>query len=794
MSISAGESGIIPAALAFLTIYNPSLSQNDDTIGDQIVYYYSKSIPSRAREKGGAIQHGENKELENEKSRQIGLAQGMVEFAKTFSDGQAVDSIETEKSRIILHNLEAEWWFLASIDLTRISSLPENKAITSPQKTPSKLDYSAREVSPPSLLLEQIIQAHQVFLLHHAQTLTQLLSRLGKPKFCLILGRFWDRFIRNWDVLLHGNPAVDIFNGLKLAAGGELGIGVGEEEWGSGEREVLEGFIGRTDGLVDLVVSRFGETDSVAQWNRDRALPEKDRSLIPADDWFSGQDPRPSDGVIFSGVGGISRASVKYISHWVVSLFKYGPSAYGVRDNPVAANRQRRKRAEFASSIADPRRTTMNKDLRQRHRSPPKSTDEQFHDFGIPAPIVGSSVITQNRLKQTQSNSNEGTVGKNESSHSTSTNAGSIFGTDTLMKYMTFGLYGSKSGTPSTDTLEHSLDKDSVEQTMGGKTPIKIYKHPLNTTNTPSNPPGYFMIGLQGDLNEENDSEDSSPQLDSATDREEVMEKEATSSRIMIRTLVVSRVERDSAGLVNELSLQPRETVKMSQDRLRVVVYVNRPFIFTFLFDLQTDNLAIPSFYRSLHHQLGPLQQPLLNSTSPGKVSERLSEASAPKSTAATRSSLPICDLVYDPYNSTVHTTIPNIPEPGSMMDEQAVLKSPWTRVEALSVHSQILNTYVSTRRRPFEIERTCKMNRGWWVVWMRLPHVAASQRMDEMVYREAFLIRKASDYEASRNKGSGGSWGRTGTPSSGWGPGKLAEGIGIDARQYIEGLVSLNR
>ena len=61
-------------------------------------------------------------------------------------------------------------------------------------------------------------------------------------------------------MLLHGNPAVEIFNGLKLAAGGELGIGVGEEDWGSGEREVLEGFIGRTEGLVDLVVARFGDS------------------------------------------------------------------------------------------------------------------------------------------------------------------------------------------------------------------------------------------------------------------------------------------------------------------------------------------------------------------------------------------------------------------------------------------------------------------------------------------------------------------------------------------------------
>ena len=248
-------------------------------------------------------------------------------------------------------------------------------------------------------------------------------------------------------------------------------------------------------------------------------------------------------------------------------------------------------------------------------------------------------------------------------------------------------------------------------------------------------------------------------------------------------------------------------------DRLRVIVYVVRrlahylfevmlmhrqrqPFIFIFLFELQTDSLAMPAFYRSIHHQLGPLQQPLLTSTSPQKVSERLWEASVPKSTASTKSSHPICDLVYDPTRLTVHTTIPNIPEPGTAVAEGlGDSGSSWNRVEALNVHTQILNTHASTRRRTSDFERTCKTSRGWWVVWMRLPH--ATQPRNTSLYREAFLIRKASDYTPPAVRKSSGRFGRdvSGSGASGgWGPGKLAEGIGIDARQYIEGLLSLNR
>lgn len=647
--------------------------------------------------------------------------------------------------------------------------------------------------------MEQLVQAHEVFLLHHAQTLTELFSRRPRPKFCAILKRFWDSFVWTWDVLLHGNPATDIFDGLKLAAGGELGIGVGEEEWGSGEREVLEGFIGRTDGLVDVIVSRFGEAPSIAGSARGPALAGKSDPPVPAEDWHQGQDPRPSDGVIFSGIGAIARPSAKHISNWVVSLFKHGRDAYGIRENPLAVNRRQRKRNGITSSGADARGLAKDKGQQDVQAAASKPTTAQLTDFGIPAPIVGNPAGAHTRQQKTLQQSNGDIKGKTEQSQPAAVNTESVFGADTLMKYMTFGLYGIRSNTPSANSVKRPSDVNERKGEKSEETGISgESKEHSSTPRGQSISPGYFMVGLQGDLDNDLGSGDEELELDSATEREDVLEKKATSSRIVLRTLVVQRTENSAALATTTPSTNPQSTSEGSaNDRLRVIVYVNRPFIFTFLFELQTDSLAIPSFYRSLHHQLGPLQQPLLNSTSPTKVAERVSEASMPKSTVSTRSSQPISDLVYDPYNLTVHTSIPNIPEPGSApsASEAAGNPPPWTRVEALSVHSQILNTFASTRRRPSEYERTCKTNRGWCVVWMRLPHVAASQQLNRMVYREAFLIRKASDYAAPAAKSSGGGWGRNaGAASSGWGPGILAEGIGIDARQYIEGLVSLNR
>lgn len=118
----------------------------------------------------------------------------------------------------------------------------------------------------------------------------------------------------------------------------------------------------------------------------------------------------------------------------------------------------------------------------------------------------------------------------------------------------------------------------------------------------------------------------------------------------------------------------------------------------------------------------------------------------------------------------------------------------------------------------------------------MRLPYQIDNKSNDKLGtlqsnisrstnYREAYLIRKASDYvstsysSASKSGGAGsffqlggnykrfslglGQGGKTASGrndssnsgADGWmNSGRLTEGIGIDARQYIEGLLSLNR
>lgn len=300
------------------------------------------------------------------------------------------------------------------------------------------------------------------------------------------------------------------------------------------------------------------------------------------------------------------------------------------------------------------------------------------------------------------------------------------------------------------------------------------------------------------------------------------------------------------------------------------------------LFEARTATLSYPAFYRHLHSYLAPLHKPLTISTSPNRVAARIAASSNPYTTTAGGAGpnvQPIYDLIYDPLHLTVHSSIPNIPEPGTASAEGLSTGSSstngpqWTRVEALNVHSQILATLGSARRAPNDIERTAKTSRGWWLVWMRLPPsqtlpdsmamatspalpaseggdlskkasvsslkqqsssssrndhdeeaistklpdhpiLAESQNLPTATLREALLIRRSREagppnIRNSRHGGgvsaSGSSLWRlglgsasntatTGGAAAGWGPRGLAEGVGIDARRYVEGLLSLSR
>ncbi|OTB12380.1 hypothetical protein K445DRAFT_321114 [Daldinia sp. EC12] len=796
-SISPPPATVVPAQLGFLAIFNPSLGPTDETMDDQIVYYASVNtqFKKRRHRSRGKPTDSISQEERNERLRQIGLAQGMVEFSRGFANGQPVDTIETEKSRVVLHELEPGWWILASIDLTKLPLPPRLDTPSSNQKDDASenVEYSSRELKPAALLMQDLLRAHSIFLLHHAASLSALFVRSRRSKFVSILGRYWDLYLSTWDVMLHGNPTTSMFGGIKIAACGELGVGVGEEERGSGEREVLEGFVDRTEGLIDLIVSKFGSSEFDADED-----PKGAEESAPK--WLgTGEEPGAEDGAIFLGVGALSRKSIRDVAYWMEDLYMWGEDAYGVRDSPSSTRQAKKpKKPRPASAKNNGGKRTSPPEANKPASPDAQSTQRKSTDVKEPEPAMP---------KPTEETVDGGGVNR--------------FMNYLKMGYGTHWTLGGSSGGESTEQ-----DGVAPAEISGDKTQSDSHRPP----KAPNTNSGHYLIGLLGNVEEAGhiEHDENIEQSDDPSDDVE------HNSRILLRTLTVEleNAKRPDAEITRDFGNQDRErsTTEPGQgsseaasqfdnqdlnksEKVRIVVYVNKPFIYTFLFRNRTDSLAWGELYRSLHYQLAPLRKPLATSTAyrPGRPDV------GPVGSH-------IFDLIWDTEAMTIHSTIPSIPSPIQMVQNTQPV---WSRAEAVNTHNQMLNTYISTSTDPSELERTCKTSRGWWIVWTRImekdgthtpvppppdssdtsqiPTLQHSGSTDSIgsqrsqpkstrsrgkVGKEIFLIRRAGEH--TRLRGLSGSYAEGG----GWADGasRLAQGIGVDTKRYIEGLLSLGR
>ncbi|PNP54471.1 hypothetical protein THARTR1_05028 [Trichoderma harzianum] len=814
MAAYASTGGIVPAQLGFLALFNPSLGQTDETIDDQIVYYASVSTQSSSRKRRRARTRptdGLSQEERHERLRQIGLAQGMVSFGRDFSDGAPVDTIDTEKSRVIAHELEPGWWILASIDLNKVPLPPRLPTKTGEQQE-ERYEYSSREMKPATLLLTDLLRAHSIFLLHHGSSLSALFVRYRRVKFIALLSRYWDLFLSTWNVMLHGNPARDIFGGINLAASGELGVGVGEEDRGSGEREVLEGLVSRVEGLVDLVVSRFGPDDPETESSKsDKIEPEP---------WLgSGKEPRAEDGAIFLGTGALSRKSLRDVTHWMEDLYTWGEHAYGIIESPTSTRRARGKKSTSKVPIVS--------------ESQPPKTDAAAPKAAEPTPEAGEPTSD---AQDTQPKAPEAAP----SQVNPELEAGRL---DKMVSYLTLG-YGSYWSFPGGggNSSEPANQHPAADGKSNAEPHLQSPKLPSSLESS-----GHYLIGLKGDIEDDSAAVND---VEGTIGSDDAEDGDDNNSRTVLRTLHVEledsaaenrpegTVIRDFGHEANPLTQSQAvggmlagfdsHDVNMAE-KLRVVVYVNKPFIFTFLFRLRTDSLAWDTLYRSLHYQLAPLRKPLLAST-----------RYRPERPDAGPVSSHIQDLVWDPPSLTVHSSIPNIPDffpDATASSSSSPSSSSWSRADAVSTHLHLLNIYAATRSRIADLERTQKTNRGWWIVWTRvlqrtaattpstttataLPlstihesassssltshtsHEASAQDKapssrrsstsasshspPPVVDKEIFLIRRASDHIGFRRATDDGASG------GGEGLGRLAQGIGVDTRRYVEELLTL--
>lgn len=94
----------IPSApvLSSLYIYNPTLGQTDSTVHEQLIFHFPPVENPSAQDVDRQL-------------RAIGLAQGIIQFARAFSPEESLREVRTQKGFSVPVEVERNWWMLAVI-------------------------------------------------------------------------------------------------------------------------------------------------------------------------------------------------------------------------------------------------------------------------------------------------------------------------------------------------------------------------------------------------------------------------------------------------------------------------------------------------------------------------------------------------------------------------------------------------------------------------------------------------------------------------------------------------------
>jgi hypothetical protein len=138
-----------------------------------------------------------------------------------------------------------------------------------------------------------------------------------------------------------------------------------------------------------------------------------------------------------------------------------------------------------------------------------------------------------------------------------------------------------------------------------------------------------------------------------------------------------------------------------------IVVYRQRPFIFTLVFESRTKSLDDKSYYLGLHRRLVSLVDPIFTDLSP--LDTRLPP------------NLQFYYLVLDPSKSIFESSLPSIPPiPTSDIDKKAeVDKMFLDHNDLIHLHQHIISLLlVSTSAS--DHEKYLRTSRNWWIYWTR--------------------------------------------------------------------------
>lgn len=99
------EKQLAPTLLSFF-IYNPKLGPKEGEEEKKILFYHPNEVEK------------------NEKIRNVGLCEAIVQFTRTFSPTKPAKSLHTQKNRQFFHEPEENFWMVMPVPLSRLYETP----------------------------------------------------------------------------------------------------------------------------------------------------------------------------------------------------------------------------------------------------------------------------------------------------------------------------------------------------------------------------------------------------------------------------------------------------------------------------------------------------------------------------------------------------------------------------------------------------------------------------------------------------------------------------------------------
>ncbi|GJJ77154.1 hypothetical protein EMPS_09513 [Entomortierella parvispora] len=203
-SSNAGPA-VTPPTLGYFCVYNPDFGPTDETQHEQLLYYVARKTVSI-----------------DAKMRNIGLAQGLVNFARIFSPNAPCDNVHSQKNRLVFLEAEPGYWLHMSIELGTTKRTV--KGADGKHRTITEyLDHEVHDTVLAALLK----QAYGMFRVAHGTMDGIVQAHEGNTRpLQRLLEEFFEPWVLGWDFerSMTLEVALDGISYLPLSRTGYLGV------------------------------------------------------------------------------------------------------------------------------------------------------------------------------------------------------------------------------------------------------------------------------------------------------------------------------------------------------------------------------------------------------------------------------------------------------------------------------------------------------------------------------------------------------------------------------------------